>query len=177
MNTLSNTNDSLLAWVEVTPRHFELQADNEVVATLRWPKPLRSVALGDSPSGLFIFKRLHNLGLQIRVRDADSRADVGVLGKAAGKPNLFALASGENFYLQALDDDGLAVHDQNGEVVMTLRNDCYSSPCAIRVTRGPRWQNSPTITLLAMVGLYVLELQANEAMTATLVATTLLNAG
>lgn len=177
MTPLPNTNETLLAWVEVTPRHFELQADDEVVATLHWPKPFRSVALGDSANGLFIFKQLHHLGTQIRIRNADSGADVAVLGKTPEKPNLLTFATGENFYLQPLDNNGLAFHDQNGKVVLTLCNDCYSSLCTLRITRGPLWDSPLTNLLLIMLGLYVLELQAEDEMTATLAATALLNIG
>jgi hypothetical protein len=177
MTVLSETNDTLLAWVEVTPRHFELRADNEVVATLRWPKPFRSVALGDSPNGLFIFKQLSRFGLYVRVRDADSGADVATLGSSSlEKPNRLTLSTGESFCLQPLEA-GLIIQDVNGQTVLTLRDDCYSSPCTVRVTRGPFWKSPPTVILLSMMALYALELQADEDIAATLAATTLLNVG
>ncbi len=176
MNALSDINATLLAWVEVTPRHFELQAEGEVIATLRWPKPTRSVALGDSSTGLLIFKQISRFGPRVRVRDADSGADVATLGiTSPEKPNSLALATGETFNLKPADNDGITIQDASGNTVLTLRGDCYSSPCTVRVTRGPLWKSSPTIILLTMLGLYVLELQAEDDLVATLAATTLLN--
>lgn len=176
MNALSDINATLLAWVEVTPRHFELQAEGEVIATLRWPKPIRSVALGDSSTGLLIFKQISRFGPRVRVRDADSGADVAALGVASPeKPNNLTLATGETFNLKPADNDGITIQDPSGDTVLTLRGDCYSSPCTVRVIRGTAWKTSDTSLLLIMLGLYVLELQSEEDLAATLAATTLLN--
>ena len=70
MKTTTSNTSSRLGWRQThsLPRAFELRDGESVVASLRWQRVFRTLAIGDAPSGQFEFERAGFLRPRVRVR-------------------------------------------------------------------------------------------------------------
>ena len=59
-------------------RHFELRADDDVLATLTWVSMLGSLAKGESDDGCWTFKRGGFIRTHVTVRDCQAQDELGI---------------------------------------------------------------------------------------------------
>jgi hypothetical protein len=165
-----------LVWKEIAPRYFELRAGNEILATLRWAKAFGALAFGESNARTVTFKRISLFGPRVRIRDSETNAELALLGQASvDEPEILKLSTGECFLLVPIGESGISFQDTENNTILTLYTTNGAREETVAVNASEKWANMPAFLLLAMLGLYVLELQREDELAATMAATTLLH--
>jgi hypothetical protein len=81
MKAIEDVDPGLLRWVRshVDRHEYDLEAGDDVIATLRWQKPVGSLAEAKSSQGEWTLKRSGFLSPSLVVRDSKSGADLAHL--------------------------------------------------------------------------------------------------
>jgi hypothetical protein len=97
MKKLQDMDSQQLAWVEPKrgPNWYELHADDEVVATLRWEKTFRRPAIAESAEGCWTFERSGLIRPRVSVRVTGSESELATLSLSGSR--LLEFSNGRRF--------------------------------------------------------------------------------
>jgi hypothetical protein len=136
-----------LTWALADGR-YELRAGAEIVATLKWQKGM-SLFAGDAAEGQWTFKRTGWLRPRVTVRRKDDATDLVTFTPTRGGALEFP--------------EGFSFKDANGEALVQMRLTRTAPVClGAEVTLSPAALVLPDVSLLALLGWYVLVLASND---------------
>jgi hypothetical protein len=166
MKTTTNT-ASKLAWRQTQrlPRAFELRDGETTLATLRWERVLRTLAIGESTSGRFAFERKGFLHPRVRVRTLAPRPSEAEVRLSWCGGGTLELPGGRTcrWSKSGFWRSEWAWTDGAGSPLVTVR------PVFARLRRRGEAQptsigrDAPDLTLLLLLGWYLLVLQLDDA--------------
>jgi hypothetical protein len=153
---------STLRWLRAEQdRHeFQLAAEDDVVATLRWKSTVGSLAVAESAQGRWTLKRTGFLNPAIGLREADTGKDLGRL-LAHGSHGSWIPAEGErlDWRRTSLLIPGWRFQDAKGNVVLEFEpvREKLRLVGAL-LTIAPKSESRPDLLQLLVVGLYFIAL-------------------
>jgi hypothetical protein len=157
----------VLRWVQPSAfkREYELRAGDEVLATLRWQKTFGSLALAASADGTWSFKRSGFLNPKVTVRVPGSEADVAVLKPGWRGEGTLELSAGRRYPWRNASfwRSEWAFTDEAGEALVQFKPEFAFFKHAAEVTVDPRAAPLPDLSLLALLGWYLMVLMSEDA--------------
>ena len=166
MRHTSQAGGQELVWKRpsILTREYELRGGDEVLATLRWPRSLGSLAEAEAAEGRWTFKRTGFWKPRATIRRAGSEEDLatfrpewtgnGVLELAGGSPPRRWTATNSLRSRYAWEDDA-------GEPLVRLHSRGLKTEAAVEVE--PDALRLPELSLLLLFGLYLVMSEQNDA--------------
>lgn len=172
MKAIINTTASSLEWrdLEVGNHLYELWAGEDLLATLAFGSPSRTLATVETVEGSWVFQQAGFLLPSIRVRELDSDLDLAVFHHGFLGHGHLRFTNGVTFHWRH-EGSGSATwsfRGDGGEVLITLQlepaTETGSGPHRIQaeVKVTPAGHFSPRVPLLAALGWYLILLQQQE---------------
>lgn len=164
MKPISRIETKLLHWLPVGRRSYQLQAGDELVATLDWAGARGSLATGEAADGTWTFKRAGFLRPRVTVRIEGSESDLAVLHLGRGRESRLDFADGRRFAWgpTRARRRQMAFIAPGGELAISFLPRAMQSRCHAEVEIGPGGQGLAELSLLALLGWYRLVLQIEE---------------
>lgn len=144
---------------------FELVADGEPVAQLRWKKTGGTTALGRSPDGTWSFKTSGYLNPRVTIRMSNSEYDFATFRpRSTGEGTLHALAD-QRFQWRCSNtwQQVWAFHDSNGDRLLQIRPEGVHPRVSALVEFDSAAASYSETGYLAVLGWYLLVLMADDA--------------
>jgi hypothetical protein len=162
-----------LLWTQPSAfqRVFELHAGDDVVGTLRWDKALGSLALAESSDGVWSFKRSGFLRPKVTVRVPGSETEVAIFKPSWGGEGTLRFSDGRCYQWQHTSfwRSQWALANETGESLIHFIPEFAMFEHAAEVTLEPRAESTPDLSLLTLLGWYLVVLMAEEAAAAAAV--------
>jgi hypothetical protein len=156
-----------LTWSQpkMTKREYELRSSAELCATLKWQRPLGSLATGESADGIWTFKRLGFLRPRVNIRAEGSIESYALYeaGWAGGGRLLFPDAHGYFWRQRSFWHNEWAFESERGDVVCQFRAGISVFRQKTQLSIIGRKNNIPDLSLLAILGLYLMILSNDDA--------------
>ena len=164
MRSISRLETSLLNWLPVGRRSYQLQGGDELVATLDWSGARGSLATGEAADGTWTFKRGGFLRPHVTVRIESSEADLAILRLSREGESRLEFAAGHRFAWgpTRARRRQMAFSDPGGEVVVSFLPRAERFKYFAEVEIGPGKRDLAELSLLALLGWYRLVLQIEE---------------
>lgn len=160
-----------LVWSQpkLTSREFDLRDGNDLVATLKWHRPLGSLATGETASGAWTFKRAGFLRPRVEIWTVSPKAEFAQFeaGWAGGGRLLLPHDRGYYWRQRRFWQNEWAFEDEHGAVALTFNSDSFvlKRTVYVRLLGSGYGADRP---LLAVLGLYLMVLSGDEATAALL---------
>jgi hypothetical protein len=159
-----------MQWVQTNAaeRTYELRAGEDVVARLCWQKPGGSLALGEASDGKWSFKRTGFFSPKMTVRAAGTDSDIAVFTPSWCRGTL-ELASGARYRWAVTNfwRSHMAFCNEAGQPLVHYKLEWRLSVSAANVEVAPAGATVSDLSLLTVLGWYIVLLSAEEAMQAT----------
>jgi hypothetical protein len=167
MKTMREVLDRTLLWTQTSAfqRVFELHAGDDVAGTLCWQKAFGSLALAESSDGVWTFKRSGFLRPKVTVRLPGSETEVAEFKPGWGGEGILRFADGHCYQWQHTSfwrSQWAFANDAN-EPLVRFKPDFAFFKHAAEVTIEPRAVSNPDLSLLTLLGWYLMVLMAEEA--------------
>lgn len=173
MKSLSDCSKKELNWSQpkLLKREFELRDGSEVVGRLNWHRPFGSLATGEVAEGSWTFKRAGFLRPRVIVRPVDSDQAVAryEAGWAGGGRLLYPGGHGYHWRQRSFWKTEWAFEDERGQIVAQFQADQFVLKESVRLTLADVKSSRPDHALLALLGLYLMILSNDDAVTAVVV--------
>ena len=167
MRSIRELSGQPLRWAQpgAFTREYELRAGDEVLATLRWQKTFGSLALAAAADGTWTFKRSGFLSPQVTVRLPGSEADVAVLRPGWRGEGALELSAGRRYPWRNTSfwRSEWAFADVAGEPLVQFKPEFAFFKQAAEVTVDPRAAPLPDLSLLTLLGWYLMVLMSEDA--------------
>jgi hypothetical protein len=156
-----------LHWMQpsVLKREFELLCGNEVVGTLRWQKAFGSLALAEGADGAWTFKRSGFLRPKVTVRPAGSETEAAVFKPSWGGEGTLSFSDGRcyQWHHTSFWHSEWAFTNEAGEPLVHFKPDFALFKHAAEVTLEPSAVSVPDLSLLTLLGWYLMVLMSEDA--------------
>jgi hypothetical protein len=166
MSAIREVADQVLRWTQPTlfAREFELHAGDEVVGTLRWQKTFGSLALAEAADGAWTFKRSGFLRPRVTVRLPGSEPEVAVLEPGWRGEGSLVCSDGRWHRWQNISfwRSEWAFADDVGETLVHFAPEFAFLGHAAEVKFGPRAASVPDLSLLTLLGWYLMVLMSQD---------------
>ena len=164
MKSISRLETNRLSWVPVGRRSYQLQAGDELVATLDWARARGSLARGEAAEGIWTFKRAGFLRPRVTVRIEGDEAELAILSLSRGRESQLEFADGRRFTWGAARARRrwMVFADKTGKTVLSLLPRTRRFQYQADVEIGPGQRKLAELSLLALLGWYRLVLQSEE---------------
>lgn len=176
MRPMPTQSGTALEWrrvPETKPAQFELYVGHDLVARLSWLKNDGSLALAESAHGRWTIKRVGFFSTRVMVRIEGTDSEVAEFvpdWKGDGKLTLAGnteLAWRSKSFWSA----NYSLVDQYGEEVLAIEHEGASTPNSAEIRLGvARLPEPATLSLVAILALYVGVLAMKDSETASMVA-------
>lgn len=164
MRSISRLETSLLTWLPVGRRSYQLQGGDELVATLDWSRPRGSLATGEAADGIWTFKRAGFLRPRVTVHIEGQETDLATLHLSRGRQGRLEFADGRRFTWGPTrarrQQVAFSDPDRNSVVSFLPRTKRFQYFAEVEI--GPGQQGLTELSLLALLGWYRLVLQMEE---------------
>lgn len=165
-----------LVWVRTgaRTRAYELRAQDDVVATLRWQKG--AVAEAATADGRWTFKRQGFWHPRVTVRALGSETDLAVFRASWTGSGILELPAERTFRWSAVNfwRSQWAWHDVGGQPLALFKSSGHGrTPAGGRVAIAPAAASIPELSLLLLLGWYLMVLRIrdeSDSTAATMVA-------
>jgi hypothetical protein len=184
MKVIREVTDRPLQWTQpaLLKREYELHAGDEVVATLRWQKTFGSLALAETAEGAWTFKRSGFLRPKVTVRVPGSESETAVFNPSWGGEGTLRFSDGRCYLWQHASfwRSEWVFANEAGEPLAHFKATLEASAAVVfckhaaEVKFEPRAAAVPDLSLLTVLGWYLMVLMSDDAAGAT---TTLLVMG
>ncbi len=172
MRRIGEVRGQELAWTQTGYYHgeYELQAGDEVVATLRWRGG--SLGIAETADGVWSFKRPGLRRSRVSIRRAGSGTEIAVFSSSWIGGGTLELVGGRLFYWSATNlwRSRWVWREANGTELVSLR-----SRQRIRLSGQVEWSQAaaalPELDLLVTLGWYLLVMRAQDSTTDAVAAT------
>lgn len=144
---------------------YELVADGDPVASLRWKKAGGTTALARSPDGAWSFKTAGYLNPRVTIRLSNSDYDFATFRpRSTGEGTLIALAD-QRFEWRCVNtwQQIWAFHDHNGDRLLQIRPEGVHPRVSALVEFDSAAASYSETGYLAVLGWYLLVLMADDA--------------
>jgi hypothetical protein len=181
VESLSNHLASELGWVQprVMVRDYELYADDEVVATLKFATPFGSLARAETSGGCWSLKRVGFFNPRVTVREAGNEIDLAVYRRRwTGTEGELEFTDGRVYRWQIANfwSTRFEVTEWDGTVLVEYRSgskerkvtNILKTQAIVSVSLHGR--AAPDIGLLVLIGWYLIVLQQEDAAAAVVTA-------
>jgi hypothetical protein len=167
MKTIREVIQRPLRWAQPSAfqRAFELQAGDDVVGTLRWQKAFGSLALAETADGAWTFKRSGFLRPKVTVRIPGSETEAAVFKPGWGGEGTLTLSDGRCYLWQHTSfwRSQWAFAIEAGEPLVHFNPDFAFFKHAAELVVEPRAVLTPDLSLLTLLGWYLMVLMAEDA--------------
>jgi hypothetical protein len=167
MRTIRDAAGQALRWAQLSAfsREYELRAGEEALATLRWQKAFGSLALATCAGGAWTFKRSGFLSPRVTVRRPESEAEVAVLKPGWRGEGTLELATGQSYPWRNTSfwRSEWAFTDGAGEPLVEFKPEFAFFKQAAEVKLGPRAGSVPDLSLLTLLGWYLMVLMSADS--------------
>jgi hypothetical protein len=173
MKTIRDVLEQPLLWTQPSAfqRVFELHAGDDVVGTLRWQKAFGSLALAESSDGVWSFKRSGFLRPKVTVRVPGSETECAAFKPSWGGEGVLRFSDGRCYQWQHTSiwrSEWAFVNDASKPLVHFKPELAYFKHAA-DVTIEPRAVSNPDLSLLTLLGWYLMVLMAEDSAAAAVV--------
>lgn len=173
IESLSKVAEMPLYWVQpkTFDRWFELRAGDELAATLGWKTSCGTLAAAESGDGRWTFKRVGFLNPRVTVREAGSQIDLAIFWPRWLGDGTLEFANGRIFRWQSTNFWGtnwmFAASD--GTPLVTFKegsreaklSDLFKTQAFVEIQ--PQARDLPELSLLVMIGWYLMILRRDDA--------------
>jgi len=163
MRPIKDYRGKTLEWVhpKLLRRHYELRSANDLYATLTWQGAFGSLAIGDCAEGKFSLKRCGFLHPYVTVRKQPFDTDYGRLQLDMGYNGVLQFIDGRTFRFQKLSFWKMhwGFIDVSEKLLCTIRDTLKGG----EVTIDTAMRDSPHLSILMILGWYVMILRREEA--------------
>jgi hypothetical protein len=145
-------------------RHYELRADDALIASLRWERPWGSLATGQTAEGTWTLKRAGFLRPRVTVRAAGSDSDAAIVQLQWGGIGDVQLADGHHFRWTRVTfwHSEWAFTDAGGEPLLVFKPNFTKMRREAEIEIGPHSLALPELSLLSLLGWYLMVLIEEE---------------
>jgi len=162
LKELSKAPHSGLKWSQRSNKQDELASDKDVFGTINWSTWWSSLATAQSASGRWTFKRVGFLHPRITVREPGREANLCVVQVAwSGEAALNILGRGAFRWVPDVWHRKWVLRGPDDKEVMHITLSGFINVNG-SVTINPEWLNDPTLSLLALLGWYLIMLVVSE---------------
>ena len=163
-----------LEWVQpgVFKMHYELRADDEVAATLRFRSSFGSFATGESADGCWTFKRIGFWQTRVTVRACDSDVDIAIFkNNTWSNGGTLELSAGRKFLATTnFWQTNLEFQDELGGTLIKFKTGGLLHLSA-KVNVEPNAISLPELPWVVMLGWYLTVMMHVDSATAVAGAT------
>ncbi len=163
----------VLVWSQpkITSREFELRDGPELLATLKWHSVIGSLATGEAAGGSWTFKRAGFLRprVLIRVAGGTEQSAQYEAGWAGGGRLLFPDGHGYYWRQRSFWRNEWAFEDERSGIVAQFNADLFIFKKTVQLRIGAIKHDESDRPLLALLGLYLMILSNDDAVTSTVV--------
>ena len=135
-----------------------------MLATLRWQKAFGSLALAETASGTWTFKRSGFLRPKVTVRVPGSETEVAVFTAGWGGEGTLSLPNGRSYHWQSTNfwQSKWAFTDEAGEPLVQFKAEFAFFKLSAEVNVKPGAVALPDLSLLAVLGWYLMVLLSDD---------------
>ena len=173
MRTIREIGEQELNWAQPRKhkRDYELRAGEEVVATLRWEKP-RQAAAGESAEGRWTFQRQGFLHQHVEARLAESTLEIARFQPIWRGGGTLELPDGQRFGLRPTSfwNAEWAWTTAQNDILLRIKRAARPGQTKGQIDLLPGASAIPELSLLILLGWYLIILAADDANTATMAA-------
>jgi hypothetical protein len=166
MRSIDQVTSRDLVWVRPSSkaRAYELRAQEDVIATLRWQKGTLAEATA-ADGDHWTFKRAGFWHPRVTVRAAGSEVDLAVFRASWTGSGVLELPPGRAFHWSAVNfwRSRWAWHDADGQPLALFKSSGHGrTPAMGRVEIAPAAAAIPELTLLLLLGWYLMVLRIQD---------------
>jgi hypothetical protein len=174
MKTILNIGQQELTWAQPRKhkREYELRAGTEVVATLRWQNRHSQVAAGEAAQGRWTFERLGFLHPHVEARQDQSDLELARFQPHWRGGGTLEFPDGRRFDLRPTSfwNAEWAWTTTNNDLLLRITRESRRVQHKGYVDLLPTASDIPELSLLILLGWYLVLLTADDATTATMAA-------
>jgi hypothetical protein len=173
MRSIREVAEQTLRWTQPSAlaREYELRAGDETLATLRWQKAFGSLALAESADGEWTFKRSGFLSPRVTVRAPGSETELAVFRPGWRGEGALRLSDGRGYQWANTSfwRSEWAFADEAGEPLVRFKTEFEPTTGfaffkqAAEVTFEHRGHSLADLSLLTLLGWYLMVLMAEDA--------------
>ncbi len=174
MRTIREIGQQELTWTQPrkSRRDYELRAGEEALATLRWDRQQRQVAAGEAAEGRWTFRRQGFLHQQVEARLSESELVIARFQPLWRGGGTLELPDGQRFGLRPTSfwNAEWAWTTAGNDILLRIKRAARPSATKGQVDLLPGASALPEVSLLILLGWYLIMLAADDATTATIAA-------
>jgi hypothetical protein len=175
MRTIRETGQQELTWAQPRKhkREFELRAgETEVVATLRWENKQSQVAAGEAAEGRWTFRRQGFLHQHVEARLGESELEIARFQPRWRGGGTLEFPDGRRFGLRPTSfwNAEWAWTTAENDILLRVKRASRPAPFQGHIDLLPGAEALPELSLLILLGWYLVILAADDATAATVAA-------
>lgn len=171
MHSIRNAQSHTLIWQQqqLHPRCYELRSGTVLCATLRWLRPVGSLAQADTAEGQWTFKRVGFWRPRVTVRIHAATTDLLVFEPTRTGSGTLDLPQARQlrWSTTAAVESRWAWHASTGQPLLRFATSADGTTSSGQVTIEPEAHQLPDLALLVALGWYLTVLLADDASAAT----------
>nr|MBN2278759.1 hypothetical protein [candidate division Zixibacteria bacterium] len=177
MKMIPDQPGTVLQWKRlkgISPAAYELYHGHDLLARLCWTKPCGSLATGESTNGTWSLKRIGFFATQVSIRREGSESDLGLFTPNWKGDGNVTIEGGKTFHWKSDSfwKANFTLTDEAGNVVLSMGHGGFATLEMAQITIGSSKIDNSTLTLLAILAMYVgvLAMEDGASMTAIIAA-------
>lgn len=174
MKTIHESGQRELSWIQPRKhkRDYELRADEEVLATLRWEKQQKQTAAGETAEGRWTFRRQGFLHQHVEARQSESELEVARFQPLWRGGGTLEFPDGRRFGLRPTSfwNAEWAWTTAANDILLRIKRAARPATAKGHIDLLPGASAIPELSLLILLGWYLIILAADDAAAATMAA-------